>query len=44
MKINKIQKKNNKYKIILEDKTVIETYDEIIIKENILYKKEITEE
>lgn len=44
MKINKIQKKNNKYKIVLEDKTVIETYDEIIIKENILYKKEITEE
>ena len=44
MKINKIQKKNNKYKILLEDSTVIETYDEVIIKENILYKKEITEE
>ena len=44
MKINKIQKKNNKYKILLEDNRVIETYDEVIIKENILYKKEITEE
>ena len=44
MKINKIQRKNNKYKIRLEDNTIIETYDEVIIKENILYKKEITEE
>lgn len=44
MKINKIQRKNNKYKIILEDNTIIETYDEVIIKENILYKKEITED
>lgn len=44
MKISKIQKKNNKYKIILEDNNIIETYDEILIKENILYKKEITEE
>ena len=38
MKISKIQKKNNKYKIILEDNNIIETYDEILIKENILYK------
>ena len=44
MKIMKIQKKNNKYKIILEDNNIIETYDEIIIKENILYKKEMTDE
>ena len=44
MKIIKIQKKNNKYKITLENNTIIETYDEIIIKENILYKKEITDE
>ena len=44
MKINKIQKKNNKYKIVLEDGNIIETYDEVIIKENILYKKEITDE
>lgn len=44
MKIMKIQKKNNKYKIILEDNNIIETYDEVIIKENILYKKEITVE
>ena len=44
MKIKKIQKKNNKYKILLEDDTIIETYDEVIIKENILYKKEINED
>ena len=44
MKIKKIQKKNNKYKIILENNEMLETYDEILIKENILYKKEITEE
>ena len=44
MKIMKIQKKNNKYKIILEDNNIIETYDEVIIKENILYKKEMTDE
>jgi len=44
MKIKKIQKKNNKYKIILEDNNIIETYDEVILKENILYKKEITDE
>lgn len=44
MKIMKIQKKNNKYKIILEDNNIIETFDEVIIKENILYKKEITDE
>lgn len=44
MKIMKIQKKNNKYKIILEDNNIIETYDEVIIKENVLYKKEMTDE
>ena len=44
MKIMKIQKKNNKYKIILENNNIIETYDEVIIKENILYKKEMTDE
>lgn len=40
MKILGIKKQNNKYKIKLENE-VIETYDEIIIKNNILYKKEI---
>jgi len=44
MKIKTIRKKNNKYIIILEDNTTITTYDDIIIKNNILYKKEITEE
>lgn len=44
MKINKIKKQNNKYKIILEDNKEIITYDQIIIKNNILYKKQLTEE
>lgn len=42
MKIKKITKmKNNKYKIILENNETITTYDEIILSNNILYKKEI---
>ncbi len=41
MKIIKIKKNNNKYKITLENNKIIETYDEVIIKNNILYKKEI---
>ena len=41
MKINKIIKlKNNKYKLILDDCDLI-TYDDVIIKNNLLYKKEI---
>ena len=44
MKIKTIKKINNKYKIILENNEIITTYDEIIIKKNILYKKELTEE
>lgn len=44
MKIVNIKKEKNKYKIKLEDKSIIETYDEVLIKNNILYKKEITEE
>ena len=44
MKILGIKKQNNKYKIKLEDNITIETYDEVIIKNNILYKKEIDEE
>lgn len=43
MKIENIKKKNNKYIIKLENKELI-TYDEIIIKNNILYKKELDEE
>lgn len=44
MKILGIKKQNNKYKIKLEGNETIETYDDIIIKNNILYKKEIDEE
>ncbi len=44
MKIKSIKKLNNKYKIILEDNKEIITYDEVIIKNNILYKKELNEE
>ena len=42
MKIENIKKKNNKYIIKLGEKEII-TYDEVIIKNNILYKKEIDE-
>ena len=44
MKILGIKKQNNKYKIKLEGNETIETYDDIIIKNNILYKKEIDED
>lgn len=44
MKILNIKKQGSKYKIKLEDSSIIETYDEVIIKNNILYKKEITDE
>lgn len=44
MKIITIKKTNNKYKITLENGETISTYDEIILKTNILYTKEITEE
>ena len=43
MKIIKIVKKGSKYKIYLENE-VIDTYDEIIIKYNLLYKKELTDD
>lgn len=43
MKIINIKKQKNKYKIKLEGNITIETYDEVIIKNNILYKKEIDE-
>ena len=41
MKIKNIKKRNNKYLITLLDNTIIQTYDDVIIKNNILYKKEI---
>lgn len=43
MQIIKIQKKGSKYKIYL-DNEVIDTYDEIILKYNLLYKKELTDD
>ena len=43
MKILGIKKQNNKYKIKLEGNITLETYDDVIIKNNILYKKEIDE-
>ena len=45
MKIEKIKKLNNgKYKLILEDKEEVITYDDVILSTNILYNKEITDE
>ena len=45
MKVLKIRKlKNGKYKLILEDNSTLELYDEVILKNNILYTKEITDE
>lgn len=45
MKIIKYIKKNNgKYKIILENNEIIEIYEEVILKNNLLYKKEIDNE
>lgn len=44
MKINKIKKVGQKYKIELEDYSSINTYADIIIKYNILYHKEIDNE
>ena len=45
MKIDKIKKMSGgKYKIILEDKDVITTYDDVILNTNILYSKEIDDE
>lgn len=42
MKIKKIEKKNNgKYNIILDNNEKIKTYDEVILNNNILYKKDI---
>lgn len=41
MEIKKIVKINNKYKLVLDNEVLI-TYDEIILKENLLYKKIIS--
>lgn len=43
MKIIKYEKKgNNKYRIYLENNKTIDIYEEVILKHNLLYKKEIT--
>ena len=45
MKIEKIIKTNNgKYKVELDNKEKIVTYDDVIINNNLLYKKEINSE
>lgn len=45
MKIIKYEKKaNNKYKIYLENNTTISLYEDVILKNNLLYKKEIDNE
>lgn len=45
MKIDKIKKMSNgKYKILLENGNVINTYDDVILKTNILYTKEINDD
>lgn len=45
MKINKIKKLNNgKYKIELDNNEKITTYDDVIIKNKLLYKKELDHE
>ncbi len=43
MKIIKFEKHGDKYKIYLDDKQVIETYEDVILRNNLLYKKEISE-
>lgn len=43
MQINKIQKKGAKYKIYLDDE-IIDTYDEVILKYNLLYKKDLSDD
>lgn len=41
MKIEKIKKSGKKYKIVLSNNDVITTYDDVIINNGLLYKKEI---
>ena len=43
MKVEKIQKRGSKYKIILNDGNEITTSGEVILKNNLLYNKEIDE-
>lgn len=43
MKVLKIKKSGSKYKIFFDDGLVLDTYDEVILNNNILFKKEIDE-
>jgi len=41
MKIEKIEKKGNKYKLVLDNKTKIDTYDDVILNHHLLFDKEV---
>lgn len=41
MKVEKIKKTGNKYKIVFSDNTVLKTYDDVIINNGLLYNHEI---
>ena len=41
MKIEKIKKTGSRYKLFLDDGTIINTFDEVIIKYNLLFNKEL---
>ena len=44
MKIDKIQKRGSKYKIFLDNGDIIDTLDEVILSNNLLYNKNIDDE
>ena len=44
MEINKFKKEKDKYKIYLDNGNIIETYEDVILQNNLLLKKEITKE
>ena len=44
MKVEKIKKTGNKYKIVFSDNTVLKTYDDVIINNGLLYNHEIDSE
>ena len=41
MKVEKIKKTGNKYKIVFSDNSVLKTYDDVIINNGLLYNHEI---
>lgn len=41
MKIDKIKKTGNKYKIVFDDKTTLKTYDDVILNNGLLYNNQI---